>query len=235
MRKIAVFLLCCMFMCMYANAPFTAADEPLLNAYLENNMPAWRAYIHATDWAQATQDERQRILAYEYGYCAAMMETDKAEAQKATQLFHSHVQAMEGLLPKGYYEMYLSAIYAFEFKLGQSFHVFSILRYANKALELAPNDPIIVGYMGNVLFYAPKGIGDKKKALALFEKAATLFESSKWEYCWNRPAMLLAAAQCYEKTGRKNEALSIANDLLNEFPNFTYIRDTYLPALRNAK
>jgi tetratricopeptide (TPR) repeat protein len=113
--------------------------------------------------------------------------------------------------------------------------VFSILRYANKALELAPNDPIIVGYMGNVLFYAPKGIGDKKKALALFEKAATLFESSKWEYCWNRPAMLLAAAQCYEKTGRKNEALSIANDLLNEFPNFTYIRDTYLPALRNAK
>ena len=131
--------------------------------------------------------------------------------------------------------MYLSAIYAFEFKLGQSFHVFSILRYANKALELAPNDPIIVGYMGNVLFYAPKGIGDKKKALALFEKAATLFESSKWKYCWNRPAMLLAAAQCYEKTGRKNEALSIANELLNEFPNFTYIRDTYLPALRNAK
>jgi hypothetical protein len=47
--------------------------------------------------------------------------------------------------------------------------------------------------------------------------------------------MLLAAAQCYEKTGRKNEALSIANDLLNEFPNFTYIRDIYLPALRIAK
>ena len=136
MRKIAVFLLCSMFMCMHANAPFTAADQPLMNAYLENNMPAWRAFIHATDWEQATQDERQRILAYEYGYCAAMMETDKAEAQKATQLFHSHVQAMEGLLPKGYYEMYLSAIYAFEFKLGQSFHVFSILRYANKALEL---------------------------------------------------------------------------------------------------
>lgn len=235
MRKIAVFLLCCMFMCMYANAPFTAADQPLMNAYLENDMPAWRAFIHTTDWAQATQDERQRVLAYEYGYCAAMMETDKVEAQKATQLFHSHVQTMEGLLPKGYYEMYLSAIYAFEFKLGQSFHVFSILRYANKALELAPNDPIIVGYMGNVLFYAPKGIGDKKKALALFEKAATLFETSQWKYCWNRPAMLLAAAQCYEKTGRKNEALSIANDLLNEFPNFTYIRDIYLPALHNAK
>lgn len=235
MRKIAVFLLCSMFLCMYANVPFTAADEPLMNAYLENDMPAWRAFIHTTDWEHATQAERQRVLAYEYGYCAAMMEVDKHEAQRATQVFHSHVQAMEGLLPKGYYEMYLSAIYAFEFKLGQSFHVFSILRYANKSLELAPNDPIVVGYMGNVLFYAPKGIGDKKKALALFEKAATLFESSQWKYCWNRPAMLLAAAQCYEKTGDKQKAISIANKLLNEFPNFTYIRDTYLPALRIAK
>lgn len=235
MRKIAVFLLCSMFMCMYANAPFTAADLPLMNAYLENNMPAWRAFIHSTDWAQATQAERQRVLAYEYGYCAAMMEVDKHEAQRATQVFHSHVEAMKNSLPESYYEMYLSAIYAFEFKLGQSFHVFSILRYANKALELAPNDPIVVGYMGNVLFYAPKGIGDKKKALALFEKAATLFASPQWKYCWNRPAMLLAAAQCYEKTGDKQKAISIANKLLNEFPNFTYIRDTYLPALRSAK
>lgn len=220
---------------MYAKVPFTAADLPLMNAYLENDMPAWRAFIHATDWEQATQAERQRVLAYEYGYCAAMMEVDKHEAQRATQVFHSHVEAMKNSLPEGYYEMYLSAIYAFEFKLGQSFHVFSILRYANKALELAPNDPIVVGYMGNVLFYAPKGIGDKKKALALFEKAATLFEASQWKYCWNRPAMLLAAAQCYEKTGDKQKAISIANKLLNEFPNFTYIRDIYLPALRSAK
>lgn len=220
---------------MYANVPFTAADLPLMNAYLENDMPAWRAFIHATDWEHATQAERQRVLAYEYGYCAAMMEVDKHEAQRATQVFHSHVEAMKNSLPEGYYEMYLSAIYAFEFKLGQSFHVFSILRYANKALELAPNDPIVVGYMGNVLFYAPKGIGDKKKALALFEKAATLFASPQWKYCWNRPAMLLAAAQCYEKTGDKQKAISIANKLLNEFPNFTYIRDTYLPALRIAK
>ena len=220
---------------MHANAQFTAADQPLMNAYLENNMPAWRAFIHTTDWEQATQAERQRVLAYEYGYCAAMMETDKAEAQKATQLFHSHVQTMKGLLPKGYYEMYLSAVYTYEFKLGLSKNAFAILRYANRAVELNPNNPIILGHIGNVFFYAPKGIGDKKKALLYFEKASTLLTSTLWQYSWYRPAMRLSIAQCYEKTGNKKKALSIANDLLNEFPNFTYIRDIYLPALHNAK
>lgn len=235
MRKIAVFLLCSMFLCMHANAQFTAADKPLMNAYLENNMPAWRAYIHSTDWTQATQAERQRILAYEYGYCAAIMETDKVEAQKATKQFRQHVEAMEGSLPKGQYEMFLSAVYTYEFKLGLSKNAFAILRYANRAVELNPNNPIILGHMGNVFFYAPKGIGDKKKALLYFEKASTLLTSTLWQYSWYRPAMRLSIAQCYEKTGNKKKALSIANDLLNEFPNFTYIRDTYLPALRIAK
>lgn len=235
MRKIAVFLLCCMFMCMYANAPFTVADEPLLNAYLENDMPAWRAFIHSTDWAQATQAERQRVLAYEYGYCAAMMEVDKLEAEKATKQFRQHIESMKGSLPKGYYEMYLSAVYTYEFKLGAFKNAFAILRYANRAVELNSNDPMILGHMGNVFFYAPRGIGDKKKALQYFEKASTLLESTPWRYSWYRPAMRLSVAQCYEKTGRKNEALSIANDLLHEFPNFTYLRHTYMPALHNAK
>lgn len=234
MRKIAVLLLY-ITLSMRVLAQFSAADVPLMNAYLENNMLAWRAFINSVDWAHASQAEQQRVLAYEYGYCAAMMETDKQEARQATKRFRSHVETMEGKLPKGYYEMYMSAIYAYEFKLGQSMHVFSILRYANKAIESNPNDPIIVGYMGNVLFYAPKGIGDKKEAIQLFEKAATLFQSSQWQYCWNRPAMLLAAAQCYEKIGNKNAALSTAQQLLHDYPNFSYIRDTYLPALRSGK
>ena len=235
MRKLAVFLLCIMFMCMYANTPFTAADEPLLNAYLENDMPVWRAFIHATDWEQATQAERQRVLAYEYGYCAAMIEVDELEAEKATNRFREHIESMKGSLPKGHYEMYLSAVYTYEFKLDVSKNAFAILRYANRAVELNSKDPMILGHMGNIFFYAPKGIGDKKKALQYFKKASMVLESTPWQYSWYRVATRLSIAQCHEKIGDRASALSMVNAILDDFPNFTYIRDIYLPALRIAK
>ena len=198
-------------------------------------MPVWRAFIHATDWEQATQAERQRVLAYEYGYCAAMIEVDELEAEKATNRFREHIESMKGSLPKGHYEMYLSAVYTYEFKLDVSKNAFAILRYANRAVELNSKDPMILGHMGNIFFYAPKGIGDKKKALQYFKKASMVLESTPWQYSWYRVATRLSIAQCHEKIGDRASALSMVNAILDDFPNFTYIRDIYLPALRNAK
>lgn len=234
MKRLLTILLTVLTLCGTAAAQFTEADKPLMDAYLENNMQRWKNYIDATgaNWAQLTTQQRLRLMAYEYGYCAATLDVSKKQAAPYVEKFRAHVEAMEKQLPKGYYDMYMSSIYAFEIMMGKSAHFISTLKLASSAAEKNPTNPITLGYRANVLFYAPRGIGNKKEALVVFKKSEKYYQSPEWKYCWNRPATLLTIAQCYEKQGDLDIALQRATALLQEFPNYKYVRDTYLPQLK---
>ncbi|MBR1717230.1 MAG: tetratricopeptide repeat protein [Paludibacteraceae bacterium] len=233
-RLFLIFGLLCAF-CMGASAQFTEADKELMDAYLENNMPKWKSFIDAVPWNTATKQAKLRSLAYEYGYCAAMLDVNKKQAAPYVERFHKHVEEMKPHLGAGYYDMYLSSVYAFEIMLGKSAHFISTLKLANSAAEKQPDNPITLGYRANVLFYAPRGIGNKKEALRIFEKAEKLYRAPQWKYCWNRPATLLTIAQCYEKQGDLDTAIRKAQALLQEFPNYKYVKNTYLPQLKAKK
>ncbi|MBQ2540495.1 MAG: hypothetical protein II551_02480 [Paludibacteraceae bacterium] len=237
MKRLLTILLTVLTLCGTAAAQFTEADKPLMDAYLENNMQRWKNYIDATgaNWAQLTTQQRLRLMAYEYGYCAATLDVSKKQAAPYVEKFRAHVEAMEKQLPKGYYDMYMSSIYAFEIMMGKSAHFISTLKLASSAAEKNPTNPITLGYRANVLFYAPRGIGNKKEALVVFKKSEKYYQSPEWKYCWNRPATLLTIAQCYEKQGDLDIALQRATALLQEFPNYKYVRDTYLPQLKAKK
>ena len=209
-------------------------EQPLLNAYLTNNMSVWKTYIDSLSNLQQQSGQTSKILPYEYGYCAALLETDKEAAKPYVQRFRKHVESAQNTLPKGHYEMYLSAVYVFELRLHESFHPVKSLGLARDAVKLAPNDPLTLTYCATALFYAPKPFGSKTEALELFLRAEKLFQDSKWYNCWWRPAALMYIAQCYEKQGNTAEALSRAKSLLKAYPDYAYIRDTYLPALETA-
>ena len=230
MKRLASLLLVLLAVCSSLFAQFTEADKPLFNAYLENNMQRWKNYIDATNWEKSDTQQRLRLIAYEYGYCAATLDVSKKQAAPYVERFRSHVEEMQSKMSAGHYDM--SSVYAFEIMMGKSAHFISTLKLATSAAEKNPTNPITLGYKANVLFYAPRGIGNKKEALEIFKKCEKLYQAPQWKYCWNRPATLLTIAQCYEKQGDLETALQKTNALLKEFPNYKYVRETYLPQLK---
>ncbi|MBQ1874565.1 MAG: tetratricopeptide repeat protein [Paludibacteraceae bacterium] len=232
MKRLASLLLVLLAVCSSLFAQFTEADKPLFNAYLENNMQRWKNYIDATNWEKSDTQQRLRLIAYEYGYCAATLDVSKKQAAPYVERFRSHVEEMQSKMSAGHYDMYMSSVYAFEIMMGKSAHFISTLKLATSAAEKNPTNPITLGYKANVLFYAPRGIGNKKEALEIFKKCEKLYQAPQWKYCWNRPATLLTIAQCYEKQGDLETALQKTNALLKEFPNYKYVRETYLPQLK---
>jgi tetratricopeptide (TPR) repeat protein len=196
------------------------ADGELLHAYLHNDMQAWKAHVDTIV-----------DLPYEYGYCAALLDQDKEAAKPYVQRFRQHVEAAQKTLPKGHYEMYMSAVYVYELRLHESFHPVKSLDLAREAVKLAPNDPMALTYCGTALFYAPKPFGNKKEALQLFHKAEQLFQDQQWYNCWWRPAAMMYIAQCYDKAGDIEKAVRCAQELLRQYPEYEYIKYDYLPAL----
>ena len=138
-------------------------------------------------------------LPYEYGFCGYMVDRDKSNALPYVKRFKEHISAQLNLLPKGHYEMYISAVYVYELRLHQSIHPVKAMSLAKEAVKRAPNDPVVLSYYGTCLFYAPKPFGSKQEALIWFEKADSCFNDRKWDYCWMKEANSMYIRQCKEK------------------------------------
>ena len=213
--------------CISLSAQRFAADGDLLNAYLRNDMSVWKTHIDSL----SSLPSASSALLYEYGYCGALMAENKEAAKPYVKRFREHVEAAKESLPKGHYEMYMSAVYVFELRLHESFHPAKGMSLAKEATQLAPNDPIVLSYYGTCLFYAPRPFGSKREAQQWFERAEQKFRDPKWYNCWIRPATLMYIAQCYEKQGYMDEAIRSAQELLKIYPDYEYIKYDYLPSL----
>ncbi len=180
------------------------SDRDLFDAYMREDMSVWKAYIDDVqrDNVQGTKD-----LKYEYGYCGYIVAEAKKEgkesllpeAKRYVHQFKKHIEEQREVLPKGYYEMYLSAVYVYELRLKESIHPIKAMSLAKEATRLAPEDPIVLSYYGTCLFYAPKPFGSKQEALIYFKRAEANFHASEWDYCWIREATLMYIRQCQEK------------------------------------
>ncbi|MBO4690595.1 MAG: hypothetical protein J5621_06945 [Paludibacteraceae bacterium] len=205
------------------------SDSIMLAAYLSEDMSVWREYVDdPTHLSPLTTD----FLFYEYGFCGYMVDRDKAHALPYVKRYKQHVESLRQQLPAGHYEMYLSAAYVYELRLHESMHPLKAMNMAKDAAQKAPNDPLVLAYYGTSLFYAPKPFGSKQEALKCFEKAELLSRDRKWHDCWIRPNVMMYIAQCYAKTGNTSAAISWSQDILRDYPDYLYIRNTFLPALQ---
>ena len=218
-RARQVILALCISMSLSAQS-----DRDLLNAYLRADMPVWKAYVDTVHHTPYT-------LHYEYGYCGFIVSKDKEAAKPYVQRFKSEILNLKSKMPPGHYEMYMSAVYVFELRLHESIHPVKAMSLAKEAVKLAPNDPIVLSYYGTCLFYAPKPFGSKEEALTWFLRAAKAFEDAKWQDNWWRPATMMYIAQCYDKTGDTAQALRTAQQLIEQYPDYEYIKRDYIPDL----
>ena len=172
-------------------------DRDMFDAYLREDMSVWQAYvdtIHITPYTL-----HNNSLLYEYGFCGYMVDRDKAHAKPYVQRFREHVETQKAHLPKGHYEMYMSAVLVYELRLHESFHPAKAMSLAKKAAQLAPNDPRTLTYYGTSLFYAPKPFGSKEEALTYFQRAYDIMQAPKWQYCWLKPNAKMYIDQCQDK------------------------------------
>ena len=172
-----------------------SADSIMLDAYLREDMTVWKAYVDTLN----VNSFNVNSLLYEYGFCGYMVDRDKAHALPYVKQFKQHVQAHKSQLPKGHYEMYMSAVYVYELRLHESMRPVKAMSLAQSAVQLAPEDPLTLAYFATCLFFAPKPFGSKQAALQWFERADKLFEDPQWEYCWVRAMTKMYIEQCHQK------------------------------------
>ena len=164
------------------------SDRDLLIAYQHEDMATWKAYVDTTV-----------NLSYEYGYCGYIVSADKEAAKPYVRRFKEHIEAQKANLPKGHYEMWMSAVLVFELRLKESIHPIKAMSLAKEATKLAPSDPIVLSYYGTCLFYAPKPFGSKAEALEWFEAAQKPFQAPQYKDSWLREANEMYIHQCREK------------------------------------
>lgn len=232
--RYVIIVLCVLFCRPSAEAhvplpPISPIDSTLLQAYLREDMQLWRTYINTVCWEKADTLTRLQLLNYEYGFAAYMVDRYPDEALPYLNRFRSHITSLESALTPARHATYLSAAYAYTFKLNNTRLLSCALRsyrLAHRAVTLAPNDPLALTLLGNVYFYAPTILGgDKRRALHYFTQADSLMQSEpEARLLWNYPALRLCIAQCYEKTGDTKQAAAAYEELLRLYPDFQYVK-----------
>ena len=183
-------------LCICISLSAQVTDRDLFDAYQHEDMTVWKGYI---DSLSLVHSFTPSLLIYEYGYCGYIVSADKEAAKPYVRRFKEHIEAQKTSLPKGHYEMWMSAVLVFELRLKESIHPIKAMSLAKEATKLAPSDPVVLSYYGTCLFYAPKPFGSKAEALEWFEAAQKRFGGDEWKYSWLREANEMYIHQCREK------------------------------------
>lgn len=216
--------------------------DVMYQAYLDNNMSVWKTELQKyTASTNLTTTDKLEISNYLYGYIASLLvdaDKNKQEIINWVDLWEQYLDDVETAIGKNaYVYVYRSSINAYKSKVkagGMMVWGPRSLTELKRALATDPNNPLANGLKGNMLFYMPGFVGgDKTESIKWFEKAlAGISASTDKTFRWNRCAITLCLAQAYEKTGNKQKALEIAETELQREPNYTFMRDTYLPSLK---
>ena len=215
-------------------------QRSMYKCYLGNDKALWRKYITTADWGKMDNKERQRLLNYEYGYIAYAISANDKDVRQQLQNFNNHIASMQGKMPESTRMTYMSAAASYAVSINKITMLTNgpkAYAYSEKAVALDNTDPYALTLRGSVYFYCPPAFGgDKKLALDYLRKAEERFrQTGDTIDNWNYRSVQMVIAQCYEKTGDKNKAIDKCRLILQEEPDYAYIRDCYLPELLGIK
>lgn len=235
-----IFILLFLFTISLSLSAKTYSEEALYKCFLDDNKDLWKEYITSANWQQCSNKERQRLLNYEYGYIAYAISVKDADSKKLLNNFNLHLEEMAGKMAESTRLTYLSAASSYALSLNKWTAARNAPRtfsYADQALEADPHNPIALTLRGSIYFYCPKTFGGNKQlALDYMQQAEERFrQRGDTVNNWNYRSAQMIVAQCLEKTGRKDAAIAKCRSILREEPNFTFIRDCYLPELLGQK
>lgn len=218
----------------------TNESQQIYEAYISNNMPAWKTIMDRMDKAKSPSNENLlQLLDFQYGYIAYCLGID---ADDEAEYYLEKAWETADKLEERKYKLasvhaYKAALYGYEIGLGPYMAPFygpRSIAAAEKAQELDSNDPLGYIQAGNMLFYMPAAFGGSKpEAIEYYRKAINMLEiQGKSKLNWQYLSLLATLGQAFEKTGQYKEAVAVYEKALREEPQFLFVRNKLLPAAR---
>lgn len=197
------------------------SNRQLYQAYITRDMAVWGQYIASSNWDGMTNEEQKQLLNYEYGYAAYCLSHEEQYVEDILNQYEKHLQESKGKIPDAEYHAYKAGLYSYKLSLDKS----RFIKYSNEifnnikeAIQLDPNNPLVLFMQGNIEFYSP--FGNKKKALQYFLKSEHIYlQQPEAKELWNVRAVQMTIVQCLEKINREEEAKLQCELYLKEVPD----------------
>ena len=234
---ISLFLICTATISIGQNA----YREPIYLAYVQGDMSRWEAIIRLMEERSDdfSDEERKELISYYYGYISFLLETDqKDKVQDYIIKGETHLNALLKSAPNDVTALAYKGSFI-GFRIGTNkFKALTLgkesISYINRAYKLDSQNVQAILDKGNLLYHMP-GIfgGDKKEAVRLYEKAVLRMEKHQnLKQNWLYLNVLTTIARHYEEEKQWQKAVQIYEKILQQEPEFSWVKDTLYPAAK---
>lgn len=221
----------------------TTYREPIYLAYIQGDMSRWEAIIrmmeeHSDD---ITDEERKELVGYYYGYIGFLLGTDqKDKAQGYITKGEKHLNALLKSAPNDVTALAYKGSFI-GFRIGTNkFKALTLgnesISYINRAYKLDSQNVQAILDKGNLLYHMPGMFGgDKKEAVRLYEKAVLRMEKHQnLKQNWLYLNVLTTIARHYEEEKQWKKAVQVYEKILQQEPEFSWVKDTLYPAAKRT-
>lgn len=234
---ISLFLICTATISIGQNA----YREPIYLAYVQGDMSRWEAIIRLMEERSDdfSDEERKELISYYYGYISFLLETDQKD--KVQDYIIKGEKHLNLLLKSASNDVTVLAYKGsfIGFRIGTNkFKALTLgnesISYINRAYKLDSQNVQAILDKGNLLYHMP-GIfgGDKKEAVRLYEKAVLRMEKHQnLKQNWLYLNVLTTIARHYEEEKQWQKAVQIYEKILQQEPEFSWVKDTLYPAAK---
>ena len=198
-------------------------------AYITNSQLLWKKAINESD------NDLDRAIAH-YGILVSTM-ADKDE-EAFDQYIDTTIDLLEKLEERKATKAEALALKAAVYGLIMAYSPWKGMYYGfktsnaiEKAMELGPDNPVVLCMKANNLYYTPENYGgDKQAAVQRFQQSIEQFESTNTENeNWLYLYALVHLGQSYKAVGNIEAAISTYERILEITPDFQYVSQVLLP------
>jgi len=208
--------------------------------FLPGDMGVWSQLVDSLQKVKLNRTNNDILLYAEYtliGYYMSNDQKDKAELVLAK--YEKRVDDMLEKFPENAnYYAFKAAAYGFKIVLSPwkaPVYSFYHQSHVDKGIKYRKNEILPLIEQANSYYFRPSFIGgNKKKALELYQKAnslLTLQNNCSWVYLSNSAWL----GQVYTKMEYPEKAKQLYLKLLEQHPNFLYVKDELLPQLERGE
>ena len=215
-------------------------NKQFVDFYLKGDMVGWKQTIDSLRTVRLDAATERVLLFAEYGLIGNYIgRGSEAEAKAEIPHFEARIERALVRRPNdGELYAFSAALVAYRIAL-QPWRALFLGHSHNdqleRAVQLSPSKGLPLVEQANSLFFRPSFAGgDKQLAIAAYEKAFDYYKNYQYDH-WMYYNVGAWLAQAYAGEGDKARAEKLYLQLLQEAPNFSWVKDELLPELRKGK
>jgi len=218
----------------------------LYQAYINGDMTKWEVRLNSyfdRDIYTYSDSALKTLLYGQYGLIGYQLGNDKKEAAaKNLERADDILDRMLDAYPRDASLLAMkAAFYGYRIDLNKRKAIHygkQSVNYLEKAVESDSNNPMVWIEKGNAKFHMPKIAGGSvEEAIDYYQKALRLFESSNYhKKCnWLYLNSLVRLAMFFKENGQQDLAVETYRKALDNEPDFLWVKDKLLPALKKRR